>query len=262
MRPDPTGSPQDEFVASQQGSAGVSVPIARPRMTYVLLGLLLVVFVADLLITQLTGRRWVFILGAQWNEAVAQGWYWQLFTAIFLHAGLTHLAFNCYALFVLGRDIEGLYGWRWFTVIYLVSGLAGSLAWYVLGTSDPSVGASGAIFGLIGAEAAFFLRNRELFGAFGRQRLTNVVVLLVINLLIGFTIPNINYIAHLGGLVGGFLMGLVLAPRYSVGWSYAEQGPAPRLVDSGADRQRWLGLIVAVLVLLALLMLGNQQWAG
>lgn len=262
MTPDPHGSPRDDIAAPQQQSGGVSVPIARPRATFVLLGLLLVVFVADLLITQSTGRRWVFILGAQWNEAVAAGWYWQLLTAIFLHAGLTHLAFNCYALFVLGRDIEGLYGWLWFTVIYFVSGLAGSLAWYLLGTSEPSVGASGAIFGLIGAEAAFFLRNRELFGAFGRQRLTNVVVLLVINLLIGFTIPNINYIAHLGGLVGGFLMGLVLAPHYSVGWSYGDVAPGQRLVDSTANRQRWLGLLIAVIVLLALLMVANQRWAG
>ncbi len=254
--------PEDDMAAPAGRSSGLAVPIARPRVTYVLLGVVLAVFVADLIITQLTGQRLVFMFGAQWNEAVAAGWYWQLFTATLLHASLSHLAFNCYALFVLGRDIEGLYGSLWFTVVYLVSGLAGSVAWYVLGGAEPSVGASGAIFGLIGAEAAFFLRNRQLFGAFGQQRLKNVAILLVINLVLGFTIPNINYIAHLGGLVAGFLMGLVLAPQYGVAWSYDGPGPTPRVVDSRTNRQRWLALAAALLILLILTVAGTQRWAG
>lgn len=255
-------SPEEEAFTPQQRSTRISVPVAQPRVTYILLVLLLLLFVADLVITEVTGRRWVFLLGAQWNEAVAAGWYWQLFTATFLHAGLTHLAFNCYALFILGRDIEGLYGPLWFTILYLLSGLAGSVAWYVLGSSDPSVGASGAIFGLFGAQAAFFLRNRQLFGALGRQRLTNVAVLLVINLVLGFTIPNINYIAHLGGLAAGFLLGLIFAPHYAVEWSYEGLGPVQRLVDSRANQQRWVALVATVIILLALVVVGNQRWAG
>ncbi|MGE5603511.1 MAG: rhomboid family intramembrane serine protease [Nitrososphaerales archaeon] len=238
------------------------MPIARPKVTYVLLGVILLVFVADLVVTQLTGDRIVFILGAQWNQAVAAGWYWQLLTSTFLHAGLTHLAFNAYALYILGRDIEGLYGSLWFTVLYFLAGLGGSVAWYLLGTNEPSVGASGAIFGLIGAEAAFFLRNRQLFGAFGRQRLINVAVLLVINFALGFTIPNVNYIAHLGGLVTGFLIGMVLTPSYALTWSQDTLGMSQqRLLDTRTNRQRVLAAAVALVILLALVVAGNPHWA-
>ncbi len=242
--------------------SGVRLPLARPVVTYVLLGILVLVFVADAVLTQVTGQRIVFLLGAQWNELVAAGQYWQLLTAIFLHAGLTHLAFNAYALFILGRDIESLYGSLWFTVVYLLAGLGGSVAWYLLGSSDPSVGASGAIFGLMGAEAAFFVRNQQLFGAFGRQRLKNVAVLLAINFVLGFTIPNVNYIAHLGGLVTGFLVGLVLAPRYEVDWSQNGYGTAPRLVDAHTTRQRLFVTALTLLILLGLVIVGNRRWAG
>jgi rhomboid protease GluP len=252
--------PQRETPAPQGRSTGVRVPLARPRVTYVLLVLILIAFVADLLITQATGQRYLFIVGAQWNQDVAAGWYWQLLTSTFLHANLAHIAFNGYALYILGRDIEGLYGSLWFAVIYFLAGLAGSVAWYLFGTADPSVGASGAIFGLIGAEAAFFLRNRQLFGAFGRQRLTNVVVLLVINFLLGFTIPNVNYIAHLGGLAAGFLAGLAIAPVYAVAWSTSEAGMTPGLVDQRTSRQRAVAAVVVLFVLVALVLVGNQKW--
>jgi rhomboid protease GluP len=254
--------PEDEAATPQQRSRGIPVPIARPRVTYVLLVLLLLVFVVDLVITQLTGNRILFVLGAQWNQAIAAGWYWQLLTAVFLHANLAHLAFNAYALYILGRDIEGLYGSVWFTVLFFVAGLGGSVAWYLLGTNEPSVGASGAIFGLIAAEAAFFLRNRELFGAFGRQRLINVVVLLAINFVLGFTIPNVNYIAHLGGLVTGFLVGLALTPSYALTWSQGDAGMTQRLVDTRTNRQRALVVGLALVILLGLVVVGSPRWAG
>lgn len=252
---------QEKHVAPQPQRAGIPVPIARPRVTYVLLGILLVVFVADLVITQLTGQRIVFILGAQWNEAIAAGWYWQLLTSTFLHANLTHLAFNAYALYILGRDIEGLNGSLWFTMLYFLAGLGGSVSWYLFGASAPSVGASGAIFGLIGAEASFFLINRQLFGALGRQRLINVMVLLVINFVLGFTIPNVNYIAHLGGLITGFLVGLAFAPSYALTYSY-DTGVTRRLIDRRTNRQRVLAAIAMLVLQLALVVVGTSHWVG
>jgi rhomboid protease GluP len=254
-------APQDQPAPTEQ-RPGLRLPLARPIVTYVLLGILVLIFIADLVLTQLFGDRIVFILGAQWNQDVGAGWYWQLLTATFLHAGLTHLAFNGYALYVLGRDIESLYGSLWFTVLYFLAGLAGSAAWYVFGSADPSVGASGAIFGLMGAEAAFFLRNRGLFGSFARQRLRNVLVLLVINFIIGFTIPNINYVAHLGGLVAGFLVGLVLTPSYVVGWSQDGSGQTPRLVDTRTNGQRLFISALTLLILVGVVLVGNQRWAG
>ena len=129
------------------------------------------------------------------------------------------------------------------------------------GRERPSVGASGAIFGLIGAEAAFFVRNRRLFGQFGRQRLGNVAILLVINLVFGFTIPNINNIAHLGGLAAGFLLGFALAPGYAVRYGDGELSGIRPLIDERTTGMRVLVVAAAVLALLILVVVGNQRWA-
>jgi rhomboid protease GluP len=257
----PPESSQRDVATSEPRTTGLRLPVVRPLVTYVLLGVIIVVFIADLVLTQLAGNRIVFIFGAQANQLIGAGQYWRLISPIFLHASLTHLAFNAYALYVLGRDTEGIYGHVWFTVIYFLSGIAGNVAWYVLGSADPSVGASGAIFGLVGAEAAFFVMNRALFGAYAKQRLMNVAVLVVINLIFGFTASGINNLAHLGGLAGGFLLGIAMAPKYAVGWSQDLYGSTPRLIDNRTDRQRIFFAVLAAVVLLALTMLGNQRWA-
>jgi len=238
------------------------LPLTKPVITYVVLGVIVVIFVADMIIGAVAGMPILSYLGAQINSWVGAGEYWRLFSSIFLHASLTHLAFNGWALYSIGRDIEAFYGHRWFAVIYFLAGLAGSLAWYVLGRDGASVGASGAIFGLIGAEVAFFLRNRELFGKFGSQRLSNLAVLIGINLLFGFTVPNINNHAHLGGLTAGFVLGFLLAPRYVVQWSYAGLAAAPLLVDTQSRTARVVVLVGAVVVLAVLVVLGNARWGA
>jgi rhomboid protease GluP len=240
--------------------AGLRLPLSKPVVTYVMLGLIVVIFAADFLLAQANGRGALFAFGAQSNPYVAVGQYWRLFTSVFLHAGLTHLLFNAYALFVLGRDVEAFYGRWWFLAIYLVAGLAGSVAWYILGDEVPSVGASGAIFGLIGAEAAFFVRNRKLLGQFGRQRLGNLAILIVINLVFGFTIPNINNIAHLGGLTAGFLLGYLLAPSYRVDYREGDLDAVRQLIDERKTGMRVLVIISAVVLLAALVLVGNQRW--
>lgn len=250
-----------EESSSVEPRAGrMRLPIARPLVTYVLLGLIVLAFLADLATAELLGGQIVSYLGAQVNSWIGEGEYWRLFTAIFLHAGITHLAFNAYALFSLGRDVEGFYGHGWFLVIYLLAGLAGSSAWYALGSDVPSVGASGAIFGLIGAEAAFFVRNRRLFGSFARERLGNLGVLIAINLVFGFTVPNINNIAHLGGLAAGFLLGLLITPAYAL--AAPDYGLTDRreLVDTRTSLQRTLAVGLGLFVLLVLVFAGVQRW--
>ncbi len=255
-------APNADANPAAQVRVRIRLPLSRPIVTYVLLVLIALVFIADFLLEQFTGQPIIFYLGAQVNSWVGAGEYWRLLSAIFLHGGLTHLAFNGWALYSLGRDIESLYGPLWFTAIYFISGLAGNIAWYVLGADVPSVGASGAIFGLIGAEVAYFLRNRQLFGAFGRQRLGNLAVLIAINLFFGFTVPNINNYAHLGGLVAGFLLGLVLSPGYVLTWSQDNYVTTRRIVDGQSQVVRVLVVLLALAILFGLTLVGNQLWAG
>jgi rhomboid protease GluP len=242
----------------------VRLPLAKPIVTNILLGLIGVGFLAEVLISRsvtdiLTSAS--ITAGAQVNSLIVGGDYWRLLTAVFLHAGLMHLAFNGWALFSVGRDMESLLGSGRFTAIYLLSGLAGNVAYYLLGPNVPSLGASGAIFGLIGAEAAFFLRNRPLFGRFGGQRLVNLAIMIGINLVFGFTVPGINNIAHLGGLLTGFALGYVMAPHYQIEWALVGAKPVGRMRDRTPRQWRWLGIGTVILLLLAGVWLGNQRWA-
>jgi rhomboid protease GluP len=247
----------------QQGSSPgvqVRVPLAKPIVTYVLLAVNVIYFGLETLLGGSTATRTLELLGAQRNTFVAAGEYWRLATAMFLHIGLAHLAFNMYALFILGRDIEGFYGSLRFAAIYFISGLAGNVAYFAIGPNNVSAGASGAIFGLIGAEIALLVSNRMLFGSFRRQRLLNLAFLLVVNLAFGFMNRGINNLAHLGGLVSGLVLGFALTPRHRLAWEWGPSGAVARLVD---DTPRWVRLaaVLGVGALLGLaVLLGHQRW--
>jgi rhomboid protease GluP len=238
----------------------VRLRLAKPIVTYVLLALIAIVFVLETLAGGSTSMQSLVKLGAQVNALVALGHYWRLVAAMFLHIGLMHLAFNAYALFILGRDIEGFYGHLRFTAIYFISGLAGNVAYYAFGPNAVSAGASGAIFGLMGAEIALLVSNRALFGSSRKSRLLNLAFLLVINLVYGFANTGINMLAHLGGLTAGLALGFALTPRHRVTWEWGPEGPAPRLVD-GTPLWLQFTAVFAVSVLLGVVIwVGNQRW--
>jgi membrane associated rhomboid family serine protease len=147
---------------------------------------------------------------------VVQGEYWRLFTALFLHGGFTHLLFNIFALYILGPPLERSIGTLRFAVCYLVSGLASSagvVGLTVLGFVQAAqlVGASGCIMGIVGAWAGFLLRHRHAPQA--KQRLGNVVMIIVIQVAFDLSTPQVSMAAHLCGLIAGFFLGLLLAPR-------------------------------------------------
>jgi membrane associated rhomboid family serine protease len=189
------------------------VAAAHPRRaTTTLIGLNLVLYV----LTLISGDRLIVEYG-MFPVAVAAGEWWRLATAPFLHAGLWHVGLNMFALWVLGGLVEPLLGRGRFVAVYGVSAFAGAVASYVF--SSPvtlSVGASGAVFGLLGATfVALRTLNRDVSG---------IVVLLLINLVIGFVLPNIDWRAHLGGLLAGAaITAAFVAParryRAVVGWS-------------------------------------------
>jgi membrane associated rhomboid family serine protease len=157
-------------------------------------------------------------LGAMQPLLIANGQFWRLFTAMFLHAGLLHLAFNAYALWLLGSMLETNLGTTRFVLIYFVTGFLASAASYAfspLGTVG--VGASGAIFGIFGAFIAYNYRRRHLATAAANLRWAWTLILLNLLLVFGFG-GRIDWRAHLGGLVAGLAAGAVVE-----GWGTASQ---------------------------------------
>ncbi len=176
-------------------------------ITYILVAINVIVFA----ITTLNQN--VANAGAQINPLVAQGEYWRVFTAMFLHANIIHIAFNMLSLFFVGRAIEVFYGkWR-YLVIYLLSGIAGGILFFFTSPDGTAVGASGAIFGIFGALGVFYIVNRRSLGAYGRGAIGNWVFWIGLNLVFGLTNPDIALFAHIGGLVAGMLIAFALAPR-------------------------------------------------
>lgn len=134
---------------------------------------------------------------------VAHGEYYRLFTAMFMHYGILHLATNMWALYILGRPLEAMFGPVRFLAIYLVCGLGGNVAVYLFAPHAPSAGASTAIFGLF---AVFFFVLRKL-----NRSVAPLIPVLVINLVITFGVPSISIAGHIGGLITGALVGAGMA---------------------------------------------------
>jgi len=147
-----------------------------------------------------TGRE-IFINAAQYKPLIDDGEFWRIFTAMFLHANLTHVLFNMWALYLFGPALERRFGSVSFAAIYLAAGLSGGSLYHLFGRLDPAVGASGAIFGLMGALLAATYRQRHTPA--GRAVFSQLMLLLLINLTLPFVISNIAWEAHLGGLVAG-----------------------------------------------------------
>ncbi len=146
-------------------------------------------------------------LGALNAAAIAEsGQYWRLFTVMVLHAGVIHFALNSYALYIFGPQLEYLLGRARYLAIYVGAGFVGAAASFAFGRSVLGVGASGAIFGLLGAMVAFFFRRRRIIGT---APLRNVLFIVAINLFLATQIANIDNTAHIGGFAGG-LVGMAL----------------------------------------------------
>ncbi len=153
----------------------------------------------------------VLARGALIPALVAQGESWRLLSSVFLHSGIAHLGFNMLSLYFLGSFTEEAFGRGRFFALYVLSGVAGGLAYlYFGGFNQPAVGASGAIFGLLGGVLGYAVRR----GTFSWQNplIRQLLILLALNLYLGFSIPNISNTAHLGGLAGGFAFGWLMAP--------------------------------------------------
>jgi rhomboid protease GluP len=185
--------------------------IWRTPVTAALLAAILFVFVLELVSGAPRDPQVLVNMGAIMRGAFLQGDYWRLVAAMFLHGGFMHLALNMWALWQIGGIFETLFGSTRFLLTYFISGIAASIVSSILIPAwTPGVGASGAIFGIIGALIISLRRSprwsrKEWSGALARQ----LLMWAGINIVIGFTMPGIDNGAHIGGFVAGLLLGLV-----------------------------------------------------
>jgi rhomboid protease GluP len=149
----------------------------------------------------------LYQMGALLGRAVIEeGDYYRMLTVIFLHGGILHYAFNTYAIAILGQRLESLIGSVKFAILYILAGLASSLAIVLFDPYSLTVGASGAIFGIIGIFIYMVIFRKDIISYAERFE---IIKLLVINLIITL-IPGISMAGHIGGLVGGFILGFPL----------------------------------------------------
>ena len=242
---------QDNPPAAQPAyqSVPVRIPGNTPYVTYTLLGITVLVFLLQLGAKSLFGYDLPAVLGVKDNNLIVQGQYWRLITPLFLHSTsmLLHVAFNMYALFAFGPSLERYYGHAGFTLLYFLAGFTGNVLSFIFSLA-PSLGASTAIFGLVGAEAVFLYRNRKLLGNQAQRALMNLLVIVVLNLFLGFSSGFVDNWGHIGGLLGGVLFAWFGGPLLQVDGVY----PSFQVVNSRSSRESYL-VGAAIFVLFAAL---------
>ena len=182
----------------------------KPIVTYIIIVLNLMVFLYGMLHSN---DELINIFGNNY-ELVQKGQFYRLLTCMFVHGSIMHLLLNMYALYTIGPVVERYYGKSKYIFIYLVSGLLGSVFSSVfMSAGSISIGASGAIFGLLGSICYFTYYYRATLQGILRE---SIVPVIVINLIIGFILPSVDLVAHIGGLLGGILvsMGLGIGDKY------------------------------------------------
>ncbi len=163
-------------------------------------------------------------MGALWGPLVVlKGEWWRLLTAMFLHGGMTHILMNMFSLYLIGRGVELYFERKAYISIYLFSGLLGGLASLYMHPNSVGVGASGAIFGIFGALAGFFLAHRNKIEEHSKAFMKDFGIVLGLNLVLGLSIPSIDVSAHIGGLVIGLIGGFVISknPKWVWGFSFS-----------------------------------------
>ncbi|MBU5592895.1 rhomboid family intramembrane serine protease [Clostridium sp. MSJ-4] len=183
--------------------------IVSHKATYALIIINILIFILSVYLSRSIvdiDIRVLLFLGAKNNILIRQGQYYRLLTAMFLHGGLLHVVLNMYALKATGEVVESFYGRGKFIIIYFFSGITSSLASYMFSKST-SVGASGAIFGLLGACLIFAFKMKDKIG---KGFLKNIISVIAVNVFIGISISNIDNFGHIGGLIGGIIISWIL----------------------------------------------------
>lgn len=179
----------------------------QPIVTYIIIAICIILFILMELSGGSTNSQVLLKYGANLDVLVKNGEYYRLFTCIFLHIGIMHLLCNMYSLYVIGREVENLFGKVKYIIIFILSGIFGSIMSLAFTHNTISAGASGAIFGLLGALLYFGMHYRTYLGEAIKR---SIIPIIVVNLIIGFFAEGIDLAAHIGGLVGGVLVAMMV----------------------------------------------------
>jgi rhomboid protease GluP len=249
-------SDNGQVIPARERSSILGSRIQRAPVTYGLIAVTALIFLCQLIGQFARGFDLVGLLGAKDNAAIAAGQLWRLVTPVFIHGGLVHFFVNMYSLYAIGPVIERFFGAGRTLTLYLLSGIAG----VVLSLSFspyPSVGASGAIFGLLGSLGAFLYVNRSTFGPAGRLQLRQIILVAVLNLGLGLS-PGIDNWGHLGGLLFGVVLAWFIGPNLQV--VRDEFTDRTYLTDRRPWRKTWPAILLgsAALALFAMVAILSQ----
>jgi rhomboid protease GluP len=189
--------------------------IKRYRLTYILIAASSLVYLISAFLSHNFADMDMQVLvdmGALFGPlTVLKGEWWRLLSAMFLHGGMTHLLMNMFSLYLVGRGAELYFDTKSYLSIYFFSGIIGGLVSLYMHPVSVGVGASGAIFGIFGALAGFFMAHRDMIASHSKAFMKDFSVIILINLVIGLAIPSIDVSAHVGGLLIGFIGGYVIS---------------------------------------------------
>jgi rhomboid protease GluP len=214
----------------------VRFPQGKAVVTWVILGVTVIMYLLQVGSQALTGYDLPMIYGAKINEYIIAGQIWRLFTPVLLHGSIIHIAFNMYALYAIGPTLERAYGHGRFLILYVLTGFAGNVMSFLL-SANPSLGSSTAIFGLVAAEGVFVYQNKKFFGKRFKSVILNISMIVAVNLIIGLN-PGIDNWGHVGGLLGGLVFSWLSGPIWEVTgiapvFSITDTRPSSRVVLAG-----------------------------
>ncbi len=191
-----------------------SIPKYKPFLTKKIAFLIIIMFIIEILSNALQDNKVIITLGAKSNPEITNGEYWRFFTCVFLHGNIFHLILNLGGLYIFGKEVESIYGTFRFFLIFIFSAWGAGLTSYLF-SDGLAIGASGAIFGILGSLIVFFYKQKEkITGA--TIKFKSMYTVAIINIVVGFLLPHIDNSAHMGGLIAGLISSWFLSPEYKI----------------------------------------------
>jgi rhomboid protease GluP len=247
----PGAFPEESTPQPQYVPVKIELPASKPVVTNSILVITIVVYLLQLASQTLLGGDLPAVIGMKINPYIQAGQLWRLITPVLLHGSILHIGFNMYALYSIGRGLEQYYGSLRFLLLYLIGGLAGNTASFIFSTAN-SLGASTALFGIVAAQGVFIYHNRKLFGQNASRLLSQIGMVILVNLMLGLS-PGIDNWGHLGGLLGGLAFAWFAGPTFQLD----QQTYPPRLLNVTPGQRAWItamleGIIIAGIVALTI----------